>query len=214
MSNITDASGQILAVTPGPNVSCSPRGGDGVSIGVHLGQAERNARRTGVHTGFTKMMNGTSNIRTAMVFDKGYVYQPRVNTGSNPTLIEYCHRNDILPLYRSETGGMAFVYNRQTDRLEQIQNNPDDYRAANSGRITTFLRPASENAHTFKNQYRFFGHKAHNSRLNAVGARKIDYYNRLYGKNYGPEWREKSKLDIEYLVMVGRYNEWHPMYPR
>ena len=145
MSNITDASGQILAVTPGPNVSCSPRGGDGVSIGVHLGQAERNARRTGVHTGFTKMMNGTSNIGTAMVFDKGYVYQPRVNTGSNPTLIEYCHRNDILPLYRSETGGMAFVYNRQTDRLEQIQNNPDDYRAANSGRITTFLRPEFKN---------------------------------------------------------------------
>jgi hypothetical protein len=46
-SNITCSSGSILAVTPGPNISCPPRGGDGVSFGVHLGLSEETERLTG-----------------------------------------------------------------------------------------------------------------------------------------------------------------------
>ena len=175
-SNVTCSSGSILAVTPGPNVSCSPRGGDGVSLGVHLTRA--------------------------------------VNTGSNPTLLEYCERHDILAHYKPMVGEMALVYNPETDLFEQIQNNPDPTLAANTGRVITFLRPGSEQTHTFKNQFKNFGHRVHNSRLNAVGVRKLNYYNQLFGKSYGAEWAEMSKLNIEYLVMCGRFNEWHPKFPR
>ena len=92
-----------------------------------------------------------------MVSDRGYIYEPRVNTGGNPSFLEYCADNDILNLYRPSTGEMAFVYNGQTDRLEQIQNNHDKTMATNSGRVPTFLRAASENTHTFKGIFKFFG---------------------------------------------------------
>ena len=46
-SNITCPAGSILAVTPGPNIACPPRGGDGVSLGVHLGAAEEEVRSIG-----------------------------------------------------------------------------------------------------------------------------------------------------------------------
>ena len=57
-SNMTCPSGSILAVTPGPNIACPPRGGDGISLGVHLGMAES----TGSSSGFTKLLRGTNNI--------------------------------------------------------------------------------------------------------------------------------------------------------
>ena len=213
-SNVTCSSGSILAVTPGPNVSCSPRGGDGVSLGVHLARAEEEAAETGVPDGMTNLMDGVEDLGVAMVADRGYIYRPRVNTGSNPTLLEYCERHDILALYKPMVGEMALVYNPETDLFEQIQNNPDPTLAANTGRVITFLRPGSEQTHTFKNQFKNFGHRVHNSRLNAVGVRKLAYYNQLFGKSYGAEWAEMSKLNIEYLVMCGRFNEWHPKFPR
>ena len=46
-SNITDSAGAILAVSPGPAIACSPRGGDGVSLGVHLGQDQEQVDQTG-----------------------------------------------------------------------------------------------------------------------------------------------------------------------
>ena len=49
MSNITDSSGVILAVTPGPNIACSPRGGDGVSLGVHLAAHQEQREQTGIN---------------------------------------------------------------------------------------------------------------------------------------------------------------------
>ena len=109
---------------------------------------------------------------------------------------------------------MAFEYNQQSGLLEQVQGNQDDTRAANAGRVGTFLRAGAENTHTFKNIYRYFAHRAHNSRLNAIGAQKINYYNRRYNKHFGPEWAEMSKLNVEYLVMCGRFNEWHAKFAR
>ena len=109
---------------------------------------------------------------------------------------------------------MGFAYNRQTNLLEQTDNNQNETIAVNSGRLATFLRASSENAHTFKRIYKFFSNQAHNSRLNAIGPNKLNYYNELYGKRYGQEWAEMSKLNIEYLMMVGRYNEWHPKFER
>ena len=62
--------------------------------------------------------------------------------------------------------------------------------------------------------FKYFAHRAHNSRLNAVGQNKINEYNLLYNKRYGQEWAEMSKLAVEYLVMIGRYNEWHAKFER
>ena len=213
-SNITCSSGSILAVTPGPNISCPPRGGDGVSLGVQHGLAAESERTTGVPTGHTRFCRGTPNIGVGLVVDKGYIHQPNVNTGSNPTLLEYCQTNNILPLYRANTGDMAFNYNPETDLLEQIQNNPDPTLAVNGGRVVTFARAGAENTHVFKKQYKYFGHQAHNSRLNAIGQRKITHYNRKFDKQFGREWAEMSKLNAEYLVMAGRFNQWHAKFAR
>ena len=53
-SNITCSAGSVLAVTPGPNISCPPRGGDGLSLGVQLGLATEREQQTGVPEGFTR----------------------------------------------------------------------------------------------------------------------------------------------------------------
>ena len=213
-SNITCSLGSILAVSPGPQISCPPRGGDGVSLGVQLGQAEQRQQLSGVSEGFTKLLQGTPNLGVGLDFDNGYVYQPNVNQGTNPSLLDYCQQNDILPLFRTKVGRFAFIFNRQTNLLEQVQNNRDETRAANSARIATYLRAASENAHTFKQIYKYFKHKAHNSRLVAVGMAKINYYDRLFSKQLGAEYAEMAKINIEYLVMVGLYNRWHAKFAR
>ena len=86
--------------------------------------------------------------------------------------------------------------------------------AANSARIATFLRPASENMHTVKKIYKHFGAKAHTSRLDVVGADTLAYYNNRYDKNYGAEWAETPLINVEYLVMGGRYNQDHAKFLR
>ena len=213
-SNLTDSCGRIIAVTPGPNIACTPRGGDGVSLGVHLGQAEETQRTTGRTPACTRLLGGTPNIGVGLDFDRGYKYQPNINTHGNPTLLEFCAAHDILPLYRTAVGEMAFVYNADTELLEQIQNNHDPTLAANGGRIATFLRWGSETAHLFKRMFQYFGHQAHNSRLTPVGAQTIEKYNRIFGKQLPREFSEMSKLNIEYLVMTGLYNRWHAKFSR
>ena len=98
--------------------------------------------------------------------------------------------------------------------LEVVQGNHDRTLAANSGRVATYLRPASENMHTFKQMYRLFDIRVHNARLEAIGGNMIDHYNQLYGQNLGQEWKEASKLSAEYLVMGGRWNQDHPKFFR
>ena len=164
--------------------------------------------------GFSKLLRGTENIGTGVVADRGYIYRARVNTGDNPSFLEYCEANDILPLYRPNTGEMAFTYDRQADSLEQIQDNHDKTMAANSGRVPTFLRSASENTHLFKRIFKYFGHRAHNSRMKAIGLAKIRFYNNKYNFNIPAEFAESPKLLIEYLVMCGRFNQWHPKFSR
>ena len=212
-SNVTDNFGSIVAVTPGPNISCTPRGGDGISFGVQLGLAEDRSRNSG-SAGFAVLLNGTATIGVALNADRGYIYQPNVNRGSNPTYLEYCNANDILPLYRPQLGQYAFMYDRSTDRLIQVQNNRDPTRAVNSGRVTTYLRAASENAHTFKNRLQYLGHRAHNSRLVVVGRPKVNKYSRKYSIQYPDEVAEMSKLNVEYLVGVGLYNWSHAKFQR
>lgn len=213
-SNITCPMGSVLAVTPGPNIACPPRGGDGVSIGVHLGSAEAQSRNEGNVTGFAKLLRGTQARGVAVVVDRGYIYEPNVNVGNNPTFQAYCQDNDILLIYRSKPGEMAFRFNQNTGLIEQYPNNRDETRAVNSGRFGTFLRAASENAHTLKNNYKYFGHRAHNSRLVAVGQATIDKYNDRYNKNLGLEWAETPKLNVEYLVCIGLINRFHSLFER
>ena len=213
-SNITCPMGSLLAVTPGPNIACPPRGGDGVSLGVHLGTAETQYLNTGFSTGFAKLLKGTRNLGVAVAVDRGYVYRPNVNIGTNPTFQQYCEDNDILLIFRCNPGDMAFTYDLQSQVLLPIQRNRDATLAANTGRIGTFIRAASENAHTLKMNYKYFGHRVHNSRMVVVGQRTIDKYNHQYNKNFGNEWAEAPKLNVEYLVCTGLVNRWHSLFER
>ena len=212
-SNVTDSSGSIVAVTPGPNISCTPRGGDGVSLGVHMARAEEIARTTGTRTGFDKLLRGTLRLGVGLVMDRGYVYRPNVNTGSNPSVLEYCQNNDILSIFRPNRGEPVFLYNNRTQLLEKV-NASDDTKSANTGRLATLLRAASENAHLFKMQYKSISNKQHNSRLKAIGAEKIAHYNNRFNKDLGIEWREVPRINVDYIVTVRLYNRFSAKFKR
>ena len=109
---------------------------------------------------------------------------------------------------------MISRYDAARDVLEVVPNNNDPTFACNSARVATYLRPASENAHTFKQIYKHFGTTCHHSRLTAVGEAVLNHYNQKYGRNFPVEWAESSKLYIEYLVCTGRYNENHSLFFR
>ena len=102
-SNVTCPKGTLVAVTPGPNISCTPRGGDGTSLGLQFDLA-RNQQ-----DGFTRLFRGTADTGTSLNFDRGYIYQAHnVNTGNNPTMLEFCLQNDVLPLFRTIVGDQCF----------------------------------------------------------------------------------------------------------
>ena len=98
--------------------------------------------------------------------------------------------------------------------MEVEEGNVSPTFAANSSRLATFLRPGSEQAHTFKQIYRLVDKRVHNSRLEMVGHQTLAHYNQMYDKNYGQEWAESPKVNIEYLVTMGRFNQNHPKFFR
>ena len=55
-STVATTNGTVLAVQPGPQISASPRGGDGLAMGAMLDVAEADEHQTG----WTKMFLGTS----------------------------------------------------------------------------------------------------------------------------------------------------------
>ena len=71
-SNVTDNVGAIVAVTPGPNISCTPRGGDGVSLGVQLGLANQSEQNSSV-VGFAALLRGSQSIGGIFFLSKGEV---------------------------------------------------------------------------------------------------------------------------------------------
>lgn len=214
-SNLTCPAGSVLAVSPGPSISCPPRGGEAVSIGVQLQMSEAREQQTNTTQGFTKLLKGTGNLGTAIDVDRGYVYEPRnVNTRGNPSFVEYCDQNDILLLTRVRTGESAFEFNSSSGLLEQVQNNTDPTRAANTGRIATFIRAGSENMHTIKETWQNLNGRANHTRILAIGPHKINYYNNKYGKQFGEEWYEQPFLNAEYLVCVGLWNRFRTKFYR
>ena len=125
---LTCAAGTAVAVTPGFKISATPRGGDGIAMGVELGIADEAIERSG----FTRLLRGTPNIGVLLVFDRGFVYIPRnVNTGTNPTPVEWCRQNNVQTLWRFKTGEKAFRYDRSQDVLEEVHHNDDETLAAN-----------------------------------------------------------------------------------
>ena len=102
-SNITCSHGSLVCISPSPNISCTPRGGDGTSLGIHLARAREN------NEGFTRVLCGTPNIGVGVVHDRGYQYDPpNVNRGTNPNLAEFCEDNNILKLTRVKAGEKCF----------------------------------------------------------------------------------------------------------
>ena len=104
-SNLSCPAGTLVQVTPSPNISCTPRGGDGTSLGVQLALG-----RDG-NSGCPRVILGTNNVRVALVHDRGYLFNPtNVNTGTNPTVTEFCDDNNILSLSRWKVGEKCYRY--------------------------------------------------------------------------------------------------------
>ena len=149
--------------------------------------------------------------------DRGFDFIPfNVNRGSDPTPKQWCQRNNVLMCFPFKEGENAFIYHPPPiDRLEMIENNNDPVLAANSARITQFLRPASENFHAaiFRSYKLLSGvMDAHN--FDPVGQEFINRYNHLYGGQLGPSWAECSKTSILWIVACGLYNRFHPKFVR
>ena len=193
VSNLTDPAGRLIAVTPGPGISCTPRGGDGTSLGIHLsaGVSEGNG------SGLNKILIGTASIGVCLNMDRGYVVKPtNVDTGSNLSVLEFCHSHDILTLYRFLQGEQYFRYDPSQDILIAYQGSNNPTFAANSARIATSLRPASENCHLLKKTYKQIGTKVKSVRLNRVGVKTVNKYSRKYDVVPDAEVAETSKLHM------------------
>lgn len=125
---ITDAQGRVVAVTPGLKVSVTPRGGDGVTLGTELAQAD-NMR---IRLGFTKLLIGTPVIGTLLVWDRGFIYIPHnVNRGTDPTPVDWCRANNVQCIWTFKVGEKCFEYNEETDILEEVPENEDKTKANN-----------------------------------------------------------------------------------
>ena len=125
---ITCPAGTVVAVTPGLKVSATPRGGDGVTLGEELGQADRMP----VRQGFSRLLKGTSSIGALLVWDRGFIYIPHnVNRGTSPTPEDWCRANDVQCIWAFKVGEKCFEYDEQTDTLEEVPNNDDKTKANN-----------------------------------------------------------------------------------
>ena len=102
-STITDTQGAVVCTTPGPNISCTPRGGDGTSLGVQFGLVRD------PDNGFTTLLRGTEDIGTCLNMDRGYLFiAHNVNLGDYPSVLQFCQENNILPIYRTILGEYSF----------------------------------------------------------------------------------------------------------
>ena len=125
---ITCPAGTVVAVTPGLKVSTTPRGGDGVTLGLELGQSDQMP----VRLGFTRLLRGTPSIGTLLCTDRGFIYIPHnVNLGTNPTPEDWCRENNVQCIWAFKVGEKCFHYNEQTDILEEVHDNQDKTQANN-----------------------------------------------------------------------------------
>ena len=60
-------------MTPGANISCTPRGGDGTSLGVQLGLASEH------DDGLPAPLRGTDEMGICLNFDHGYLFTPHTD---------------------------------------------------------------------------------------------------------------------------------------
>ena len=147
--------------------------------------------------------------------DRGFMYTPfNVNRGQDPTPIEWCDRNNVLFCCPFKPGERAFRYNAATDRLYMIYDNEDEVLAANSARVTQFLRPASENFHAAMKQMKLFSGVMDQHHFDPVGQNFINRYNHLFGVDLDASWGEVSLATIEWIAAVGLYNRFHPKFVR
>ena len=103
IGNVTDTAGSLVLVQPGPNISCTPRGGDGTSLGLQFELGR------GQNAGLPRLLRGTDNVGVAINFDRGYLFNPpNVNTGTNETMTEFCQNNNVLTLSRVRPGEQSF----------------------------------------------------------------------------------------------------------
>ena len=125
---ITSCRGDVAAVTPGLKVAATPRGGDGITLGLELGQADKLEQRLG----FSRLLKGTRNIGVLFVTDRGFKYIPHnINLGDNPTPIEWCLNNDVQCIWPFKTGEKCFTYDEVSNLLEEVLDNQDETLANN-----------------------------------------------------------------------------------
>ena len=125
---LTSADGDVVCVTPGLKISTTPRGGDGVTLSVELGQADLMDNPLG----FTRLLRGTSKIGVILVWDRGFIYIPHnVNLGDNPIPIDWCRNNGVQCIWAFKVGEKCFTFNEDLHILEEVSENEDKTLANN-----------------------------------------------------------------------------------
>ena len=208
VGTLTDTAGSVIAVRPAPHISITPRGGDGVSLGAQLGVADRDCH----DTGFTRLLCGTTNIGVGLCVDRGYPFKSSVNTGNNPTVIDWTDRNNVLMFWPFKANERAFHFDMEKNELEIINDNRDGVRALNSGRVCTYLRRGIENFHgAIKNTYKHLSGTLHHTYYDILGSHYINYYNNKYlpPVPLDLEWEESSAVVIDFIVVCGLHNRFH-----
>ena len=210
--------GSILAIRPGPHISATPRGGENVSLGASLGQLDCH----GLFTGYPRLLRGTPKIGTVLNTDRGFHVVPYrlnrtndSNRAQDPTTLEWCDQNNVHKMWRFRVGERGYTYDSVNDILNVDPVVDDPVQSSNSGRVSTFLRASGENIHAaFFMTFKHLKGMLHHSRFDAVGHAFIQRYNRLYGENYGIEWKEASLVWFECLAACALHNQCHPKFDR
>ena len=100
----------------------TPSGGDSLAFGQAV---DMSTRANSQHIGFVRLWQGTPDVRTCMVVDRGYIPNLR-GIGANITTVrQFCEDNNILLLTPAKQGEASLSYD-PVEHLFSWQENITD----------------------------------------------------------------------------------------
>ena len=214
VGTITSPDGRPIAARPGPQIGCTPRGGDELSLARQLDQSSRDGT---FGSGFTSLFVGGRDWTMGYNVDLGY-RKKRFNLGGSiDTVDEVCARYGVPILSPLREGDPAWIYDASTDTMHQDDSITDNAIRANSTRLATFFRPASEQLHAVLfGTYQVLQSAGHHTATECIGRSVIEKYNGLFNPPtpFGPEWSEASKKSTDWNLALSMINVFHPGFGR
>ena len=114
VGTITSPDGRPIAARPGPQIGCTPRGGDELSLARQLDQSSRDGT---FGSGFTSLFVGGRDWTMGYNVDLGY-RKKRFNLGGSiDTVDEVCARYGVPILSPLREGDPAWIYDASTDTM-------------------------------------------------------------------------------------------------